>query len=69
MVAGSGTGAGTLASAVKERLDAMLVRLTAADVHRWELDVEGHWHKQPLLAGVDVQTEMLQRAREQTPVA
>jgi polyphosphate kinase len=55
--------------AVKERLDAMLGRLTADDVHRWELDVEGHWHPQPLSKGVDVQTEMLQLARDQSPVA
>ncbi|MCW2599077.1 MAG: putative polyphosphate kinase [Frankiales bacterium] len=53
-------------AAVKERLSAMLDRLIADDVRRWDLDVDGNWHQ----AGtVDVQTQLLLNAREQVPVA
>ena len=55
--------------AVKDRLAAMLDRLTGDDVLRWELDVEGQWHRQPASGGVDVQGELLRRARELNPVA
>ena len=55
--------------AVKDRLAAMLDRLTGDDVLRWELDVEGRWHRQPTAGGVDVQGELLGRARELNPVA
>jgi polyphosphate kinase len=54
--------------AVQERLEAVLTRLCADDVKRWDLSADGTWHREPRADGVDVQTEMLVRAREQSPV-
>jgi polyphosphate kinase len=47
-------------AAVQAQLDALLTRLTADDVLRWDLAADGSWHR----AGtVDVQTELLARRR------
>ncbi|MGB8650233.1 MAG: RNA degradosome polyphosphate kinase [Mycobacteriales bacterium] len=54
--------------AIRERLGAMLDRLTADEVRRWDLDQHGAWHRRPETGGVDVQTELLRGAREQTPL-
>ncbi|MGB8650398.1 MAG: RNA degradosome polyphosphate kinase [Mycobacteriales bacterium] len=54
--------------AVRERLGAMLDRMTADEVRRWDLDQHGAWHRRPETGGVDVQTELLRSARETTPL-
>ncbi|MCU1594753.1 MAG: putative polyphosphate kinase [Frankiales bacterium] len=51
---------------VKARLAAMLDRLTADDVRRWDLDVEGEWHH---VGTVDVQAELLRKAADSTSVS
>ena len=47
--------------AVKTRLAGLLDRLTAPDIRRWELDVEGTWTP---VGHVDIQHEMLSAARD-----
>ena len=43
----------------------MLTRLTAPDIKRWDLDGDGQWHP---AGSVDVQSELLVTAREQSAV-
>ncbi len=49
--------------AVKAQLTALLDRLSAPDVRRWDLDLDGVWHEHP---GRDIQIELMKRAVERS---
>ena len=49
--------------AVKAQLSALLDRLSAPDVRRWDLDLDGVWHEHP---GRDIQIELMNRAAERS---
>ncbi len=49
--------------AVKAQLTALLDRLSAADIRRWDLDLDGVWHEHP---GRDIQIELMSRAVERS---
>ena len=49
--------------AVKAQLTALLDRLSAADIRRWDLDLDGVWHEHP---GRDIQIELMNRAVERS---
>ena len=49
--------------AVKAQLTALLDRLSAPDVRRWDLDLDGAWHEHP---GRDIQIELMNRAVERS---
>ena len=49
--------------AVKAQLTGLLDRLSAPDVRRWDLDLDGVWHEHP---GRDIQIELMNRAVERS---